>query len=404
MKVKLNKYTWIYISIFIITISESIFVNNRGLDNIFEYIGYGILLIYIIISFFKKDNYVDKKGNFMFFIVILILSSIGLWFQDITKFRLFILEFTILAISMISVLSVNCMCSLDIIRGGAYAILIGIITSSLLGIIGGDGIIDNIKAGEGILGISLGLNGGIVFKNYYSADLLVIYISLYIYGKYIKQKSIDKLTKILCLILCVLSNSRGGLLLFAIFVISTNYSIIYSISKKYRKFIVLLAIIIIGLVTVNIFNNIILGFSTYAYRFRGLLNYLNYYNGDSFHMIFGNAESFYDKSNSYVMAVRSTTGYDGSLEMAWLNILIKSGLLGVLAYAFIFIRMFKLALKANDKVISVGIMAITITLLASSLVEAYIQSIHCIYGMMSYMAVNGLYGCDLKFNSKEQKR
>ena len=353
MKVKFNKYTWIYISLFII---------------------------------------------------ILILSSIGLWFQNITKFRLFILEFTVVAISMISVLSVNCMCSLDIIRGGTYAILIGIITSSLLGIIGGDGIIDNIKAGEGILGISLGLNGGMVFKNYYSADLLVIYISLYIYGKYIKQKSIDKLTKILCLILCVLSNSRGGLLLFAIFVISTNYSIIYSISKKYRKFIVLLAIIIIGLVTVNIFNNIILGFSTYAYRFRGLLNYLNYYNGDSFHMIFGNAESFYDKSNSYVMAVRSTTGYDGSLEMAWLNILIKSGLLGVLAYAFIFIRMFKLAVKANDKVISVGIMAITITLLASSLVEAYIQSIHCIYGMMSYMAVNGLYGCDLKFNSKEQKR
>ena len=103
------------------------------------------------------------------------------------------------------------------------------------------------------------------------------------------------------------------------------------------------------------------------------------------------------------MAVRSTTGYDGSLEMAWLNILIKSGLLGVLAYAFIFIRMFKLAVKANDKVISVGIMAITITLLASSLVEAYIQSIHCIYGMMSYMAVNGLYGCDLNLIVRSKK-
>lgn len=401
MKVKLNKYTWIYISIFIITLSESIFINNRGLDNLFEYIGYGILLIYIIFSFFKKDNYVDKKGNFIFFIVILILSSIGLWFQDITKFRLFILEFTILAISIISVLSVNCMCSLDIIRGSAYAILIGIITASLLGIIGGDGIIDNIKAGEGILGISLGLNGGIVFKNYYSADLIIIYISIYIYGKYIKQKSIDKLIKILCLVLCILSNSRGGLALFAIFIISTNYSIIYSISKKYRKFIALLAIVIVGLITINVFNNIILGFSTYAYRFRGLLNYLNYYNGDSFHMIFGNAESFYDKSSSYVMAVRSTTGYDGSLEMSWLNILIKSGLLGVLAYVLIFIRMFKFAIKSSNKIISVGIMAITITLLASSLVEAYIQSIHCIYGIMSYMVINGLYGCDLKLK-KEQ--
>ena len=71
MKVKFNKYTWIYISLFIITLSESIFVNNRGLDNLFEYIGYGILLIYIIFSFFKKDNYVNKKKNFMIFIVII---------------------------------------------------------------------------------------------------------------------------------------------------------------------------------------------------------------------------------------------------------------------------------------------------------------------------------------------
>ena len=145
-----------------------------------------------------------------------------------------------------------------------------------------------------------------------------------------------------------------------------------------------MAIIIIGLVTVNIFNNIILRFSTYAYRFRGLLNYLNYYNGDSFHMILGNAESFYDKSNSYVMAVRSTTGYDGSLEMAWLNILIKSGLLGVLAYAFIFIRMFKLAVKANDKVISVGIMANFIGLIVSG-------SIYTKYTL--HIWYDELYGC-----------
>ena len=63
MKVKFNKYTWIYISLFIITLSESIFVNNRGLDNLFEYIGYGILLIYIIVPCFKKANYVNKKKN-----------------------------------------------------------------------------------------------------------------------------------------------------------------------------------------------------------------------------------------------------------------------------------------------------------------------------------------------------
>ena len=96
------------------------------------------------------------------------------------------------------------------------------------------------------------------------------------------------------------------------------------------------------------------------------------------------------------MAVRSTVGFDGSLEMAWLNILIKSGILGIISYIIIFVRMFWLQQKVKNKVISVGILAILITLLGSSLVEAYIQSIHCIYAVMSYLVINSLYGIDYK--------
>ena len=51
------------------------------------------------------------------------------------------------------------------------------------------------------------------------------------------------------------------------------------------------------------------------YRVRGLANYIQYYQNDIFHLFFGNAETVYDKTNTYVMTVRSIVGWDGSLEM-----------------------------------------------------------------------------------------
>ena len=387
MKMQINKYSLlINISILIITLSESLFFQNRGLGGGLEYVGYALLLSEILISFIKKKKNLDKKKDILLFLVVFLFSGIGLWFQNISVGRFWILQFTVVAIAIISILSTNYMTSPKIIRGAAYAIFEGIFIATVLGMVSGDGIWDQINAGDGIFGIQLGLNCGMVFKNYFSADLTIIYICLSIY------KLIDKVVQIFCVLLCVLSNSRGSLLLLVIYWIALNYSIIFKVAKKYRKILISI-IIIIGLsLFVRLYNDIVSGFSTYAYRFRGLENSLNYYTKDVFHMFLGNAESFYDKDVSYVMAVRRTTGFDGSLEMAWLNILIKSGLLGIIAYLIIFFRLFIMANKSKNHQLTTCMVALILTYLASSLVEAYIQSIHCIFGVMCYLVINGLYG------------
>ena len=401
MTIKISKRGfWIYLSFFIITLSESRLIRDKGYIDILEYAGYGILLTTIFISFVKNRS-TYKSKDITIFIITLLLASVGLWQQNISFNRLFILQFTVLAICIVAIFSTNYLFSIQTVRGGAYAILMGIATSSLLGVISGSGIVDVIVGGLGILGIPIGFNGGIVFKNYYAADLLIIYACLDIYSKFVDNKKADRITKGLCILLIFLSNSRGGIILLLIYLLSSNYSKIYSLPPKYRKMIAYFLIAVGAIVCYWIFNNVILQFSTYAYRFRGLINYLNYYESDQFHLIFGNAESFYDKGQNYVMAVRSTTGFDGSLEMAWLNVLIKSGILGIISYIIIFVRMFLLRRRVKSKVVSVGILAILITLLGSSLVEAYIQSIHCIYAVMSYLVINSLYGIDYKIQKGE---
>ena len=48
MKVYLNKNNAVFLSIFVVTLSESLFIINRGLGGFFEYIGYGILLLSVL--------------------------------------------------------------------------------------------------------------------------------------------------------------------------------------------------------------------------------------------------------------------------------------------------------------------------------------------------------------------
>lgn len=391
MRIKLNNELGTCIAIFIITVSESVFAVKLGLDAIIECLGYAILFYTIFNSITKTHKKQDKQKIICFSIVIFLLMSVGLFFQDITTKRLFTLLFTVFGILGASTLSFDYLKNTKIIRNSAYALLFGIIVSAFLGLLVGENIIVSVNKGEGIGGIPLAVSGGILYKNYFASDMLAIYWGLYFYGKIEKTYKIDQLVKIIAFFLCILSNSRGGILLFIVFWLVTNYKIIYKLKKNQRMMVLMILFFFGVLVSINLYTNVILEVSTYAYRFRGMTNYIDYYKNDLFHLVFGNAESFYDKGKTYVMMVRSTTGYDGSLEMAWLNIIIKSGLLGIVGYILLFIRFFYMAKKTNNTTISMAIISISVTLLASSIVEAYIQSIHCIFGIYAYLLINGLY-------------
>ncbi|HBV85024.1 MAG TPA: hypothetical protein DEB74_19935 [Lachnospiraceae bacterium] len=67
MKVKIKrKFVLIYIAVFIIVLSESLFFMHRNLGHILEYVGYLMLLGQILISFYHVENNYQKKIFFFF--------------------------------------------------------------------------------------------------------------------------------------------------------------------------------------------------------------------------------------------------------------------------------------------------------------------------------------------------
>lgn len=391
MKVKIKKSSLIYLSILIITFSESIITKKWEINNLLEIIGFFFLLSGIFVSYKNLPNNKIKRKLLYLYICTLLLLSIGFIWQDISVVRALTLIAITVALATISCLSFGYITNEYVIRSASYAVFVGILMSAILGALFGVGIIDVIVGGYGIFGIPIGLNGGVVYKNYFAADMLMVFIGLYVFGKYQRLSGVDRLVMFIAFLSIMLANSRGGIILFFVFILSTNYKYIMKLKKNQRVVFLIFSLTIVSFLVYEFYKNIILGFSTYAYRYRGMLNYINYYSDDWFHLLLGNSESFYDKSVSYVMMVRSTTGYNGSLEISWLNIIIKNGILGVIAYVMIFAMFLKMAKNVRNKETSSLIIAIAITLLASSLVEAYIQSVHCIFAVLGYLIINALY-------------
>jgi hypothetical protein len=281
------------------------------------------------------------------------------------------------------------LCSTKHLRSVSYAVLLGVFVSLVLAVVGGHEIV---TSNEGFLGYRYGFTGGIKYKNYLAADMLSVFIGLYLYGREIERKRIDRFIMYLSGIILFLSGSRGGYALFALFLVGINVDKIRMIAKQHRK-LFFAGILIAGIVVfAALYTKVALNSATYMYRIRGLLNYLNYYRGDTFHLLFGNTESIYDQELSYVYMVRFIVGWDGSLEFSWLNVIIKSGLVGVIGYALLYFRYVVVMFSTNEWRMKSVIFALVITMLASSLVEAYIQSVHAVFGIYGYLVLSGRVG------------
>ncbi len=388
MKNNGNMYLFLLkLAIFIIILSESVFFINYGLDDTFELIGYSILLICIIYSFFKHEK---KKTKLLFsFLVFLLLTSVGFLIQDLTLKRKVILLFTTFTIAVVTHLSNHTIENDSTIKELSYTIFYSIIIASVLAIFSGIGIKDPVDSTSGgIIPISFGLNFGIHYKNYFAADMIAVFIGIYNYYKYHQKNKKDTLFLLIVSFMIIMSNSKGGILLFVIVLLAFKFDMLEKLNKYKRQFYIVL-LFVIGLITsIYIYNNVILNISTYAYRYRGLINFLDYFSKDKYHLMYGISSLVYDKNLSYVMTVRSMTGFDGSLEMAWLNILIKSGIVGVVGYFILFAKYVVRTIKEKDFKYKTKQIVIIVVLLFSSLVEAYIQSVHCIFAIFLYLLFN----------------
>ena len=299
-----------------------------------------------------------------------------------------------LAILMTSTMAENFIKNYRNIRSMAYGCIWGVITSMIICLACGEPLWG--EAVEGTLGIYWFFNGGIRDKNI-ATIMLAMIISLYIYDKHYGEfRQLDRVMIVIGFLFILLSNSRGAWIHTFVFFVMMNCEKLYIIRKNQRKLFAV-CITIAGLIMAYfLFNKVILQSSTYLFRYRGLTNYLSMFGSDGYHMWLGNAEIAYDKDLDYVNTIRSITGWNGSLEIAWLNILIKNGLLGVIGFIIIFFRFFNVALKSDNVLNQAFCISLTVMLIVTSLVATYIQTVHSLFGIYCYLLISFFIGMEHK--------
>ncbi len=387
ISLKVNKHFILYISIFIITFSGSVFAVNAGMQRKLEYLGYGVFMLYILIHFIRTFSK-KKMSLYTTAVIVAVLFSVGLLLQGLALLTKVNLLFTMYAIIFAALLSEGAVSSYEQIRRISYAIMLGVVVSAIATVATGVSIAGPTASSEGVLGFVFTFDGGILYKNYFGADVLAGFIGLFLNARYGEKKHpIDYPVMLACLIFVFLSGSRGAYVLTIVFLVLILLEKVKYIKKRQRRILLLVICVILAVAFVFLYKRLALTSTNYMYRVQGLLNYVSYYSGDGFHMIFGNAEMAYDQEQSYVMTIRSTVGMSGSMEFAWLDILVKNGILGITGYIIIFARTFKNASVSKDWGNKFALVAVTGTVLVSSLVETYIQSIHAVFGIYSYLVM-----------------
>ncbi len=391
MTIKTNrKEVVVFVTMLLLVVSNSRLLVAKGLDSFFEYGIYFLLMCEIWWLFFRKNISPKYKSKlFSFFVMVSVFFSVGIAVQNLDiaiKLRLIA---TMLVISSAAIIAEDYMDSFATIRAAAYGILCGTIVTTGMSILGGLSLFA--KVYEGVFDV--GFTGGVQFKNFYAAFILGSFMGIYFYNKFIQKKVIDYIVMAIEIVLLIASSARGTYILFLIFLIALNYKQLKNIKKKYRAIIILFLGLVVAIVGYIVYVEVALVSSNYLYRFRGVVNYFNYVAGDWFHIIFGNAEmAWSNPALDYVTNIRSYVGWDGSYEMGFINALIKNGLIGLLGFVLIYIRIIKINMKTQEWEYKVVCISVLCVLLISSLVESFVCNIHGIFGVYCYLLMAGVCG------------
>ena len=101
--------------------------------------------------------------------------------------------------------------------------------------------------------------------------------------------------------------------------------------------------------------------------------------------------AFRDPTIDYATAVRSVIGFNGTVELSILSILIKNGIIGLCGYLLIYIRWFLIFIK-SDFTVKNYCFSVYFTLIVSAFVENYITNMHVMFGLMLYLILSCFSG------------
>lgn len=194
------------------------------------------------------------------------------------------------------------------------------------------------------------------------------------------------------IILLVLSNSRGGYILFITFLLVVNFDKLKLIKKNQRLPLMIVVLLITALGTLYFYTKYVLTSGSYDIRLQGLENYIQRYSNDNFHLWYGNAEmAFRDSGLSYEENVRSIVGWNGTTELSILSILIKNGILGLIGYIIIFTLKILDCISLRQSKEKIFMISTIVVLLTSALLENYIVNIQITFGVFCYIGMSVLY-------------
>ena len=373
-----------FLGFFLMTIGNGKYLGAKCGDLI-EYLGIAVLLI---LCYWPTKTHHISVTKIIKVLFLTSLLSIGAFIKGTPTKACYMIALTSFALMSFSLMSQSILSTNKRIKIAASAIFSGAVFSALIGLI------------TGTLGFTLGSDESIVgilyvsgfqVKNYCGGIWLLLFILNYIY--YIRNGRLgykEKIVLTMFLFLIVLSGSKGALALSLIWILLINFDRILKFRKNQKKIFGFVVGIVACLIGVYIYNNILINVYTYAYRMRGLSNLVEYMLQDSRNLFFGLSDIAYANSGvDYTTNMRRFLGWQSSVEMAYVNILIKNGLIGFISYILIF-KNFLSGCKrctATDQSI---VKSLVIVLLISGLTETYAASIHYVVGPVMYCLIRGL--------------
>lgn len=383
MKIK-EKDILPFLGFFLITIGNGEYLGAK-FGNLIEYLGLAALLL--LCYWPSKTNHVSVTKTIKILLLTLLLS-IGAFIKGAPTKACYMIALTSFALISFALKSQSVLSTNKRIKIAANAIFSGAVFSALIGLI------------TGTLGLTLGSDESIVgilyvsgfqVKNYCGGIWLLLFILNYIY--YMRNGKLghkERTVLAIFLLLIVLSGSKGALLLSMVWFLLINFDEILKFRRNQKRIFVFFAGIVACLIGIYIYNNILINVYTYAYRMRGLSNLVNYLLQDSRNLFFGVSDIAYANTGAdYTTNMRRFLGWQSSVEMAYINILIKNGLIGYASYILIF-KDFLSGCKRCTSTDQSIVKSLVIVLLISGLTETYAVSIHYVVGLVMYCLIRGV--------------
>ena len=383
MKIK-EKDILPFLGFFLITIGNGKYLGAKFGDLI-EYLGLAALLL--LCYWPSKTNHVSVTETIKVLFLTSLLS-IGAFIKGTPTKACYMIALTSFALISFALKSQSVLSTNKRIKIAANAISSGAVFSALIGLV------------TGTLGLTLGSDESIVgilyvsgfqVKNYCGGIWLLLFILDYIYymrnGKFGHK---ERTLLAIFLLLIVLSGSKGALVLSMIWILLINFDKILKFRRNQKRIFIFFAGIVACLIGIYIYNNILINVYTYAYRMRGLSSLVDYLLQDSKNLFFGISDIAYANTGfSYTTNMRQFLGWQSSVEMAYVNILIKNGLIGYTSYILIF-KDFLSGCKRCTAIDQSIVKSLVIVLLISGLTETYAASIHYVVGPIMYCLIRGL--------------